>query len=185
MPTHDVQLRFVPTKDDHARADELWHQAGLRGARVAAVFPGGGRNPGMVLDAKRWPPARYAALADTLHADHRLAVVLAGSEDDRPVTAAVRCLMRAPAVDMAGLASFGVLGALFARCALFAGNDCGPMHLAAAVGTPVLAIFGPTDPAIYGPFSTRAVALRGPHGLSTEEVSVDDAVAAAERLLDT
>jgi ADP-heptose:LPS heptosyltransferase len=57
------------------------------------------------------------------------------------------------------------------------------MHLAAAVGTPVLAIFGPTDPAVYRPLSPRAVALRGPHGRSTEEVSVDDAVAAAERLL--
>ena len=183
VPTHDVQLRFAPTKDDHARADELWHQAGLDGARVAAVFPGGGRNPGMVLDAKRWPPARYAALADKLHGEYGLAVVLAGSEDDRPVTAAVQRLMRAPAVDLAGRASFGTLGTLFARCALFAGNDCGPMHLAAAVGTPVLAIFGPTDPAVYGPFSPRAVALRGPRGVSTEEVSVDEAVAAAKQLL--
>src|SRR5918912_2159720 len=102
VPTHDAPLRFVPTKDDHARADALWHQAGLGGARVAAVFPGGGRNPGMVLDAKRWPPTRYAALADTLHGDYGLAVVLAGSESDRPVTAAVRRLMRAPAVDPAG-----------------------------------------------------------------------------------
>jgi ADP-heptose:LPS heptosyltransferase len=57
------------------------------------------------------------------------------------------------------------------------------MHLAAAVGIPVLAIFGPTDPAVYGPFSPRALALRGPHGVSTEEVSVEDAVAAATRLL--
>jgi ADP-heptose:LPS heptosyltransferase len=155
----------------------------LGGARVAAVFPGGGRNPGMVLDAKRWPADRYAALADTLHAEYGLAVVLAGAEHDRPVTVAVRRLMRAPAVDLAGRTGFGTLGALFARCALFAGNDCGPMHLAAAVGTPVLAIFGPTDPAVYGPFSPRAVALRGPGGLSTEEVSVADAVAAADRLL--
>jgi lipopolysaccharide heptosyltransferase II len=183
VPTHDVQLRFAPTKNDHARADDLWHQGGLGGARVVAVFPGGGRNPGMVLDAKRWPPARYAALADKLHGDYGLGVVLAGSEDDQPVTAAVQRLMRAPGVNLAGRASFGTLGALFARCALFAGNDCGPMHLAAAVGTPVLAIFGPTDPAVYGPFSPRAVALRGPHGVSTEEVSVDEAVAAAGRLL--
>jgi ADP-heptose:LPS heptosyltransferase len=183
VPTHDAQLRFAPTQDDHARADELWHQAGLGGARVAAVFPGGGRNPGMVLDAKRWPPTRYAALADALHGAYGLAVVLAGSEDDRPITAAVRRLMREPAADLAARASFGTLGALFARCALFAGNDCGPMHLAAAVGTPVLAIFGPTDPAVYGPFSPRALALRGPRGLSTEEVSVDEAVAAAGRLL--
>jgi ADP-heptose:LPS heptosyltransferase len=57
------------------------------------------------------------------------------------------------------------------------------MHLAAAVGTPVLAIFGPTDPAVYGPFSPRAVALRGRRGVSTEEVSVDEAVAAAQQLL--
>jgi ADP-heptose:LPS heptosyltransferase len=183
VPTHHAQVRFVPTPADHARADELWHHAGLGGSHVVAVFPGGGRNPVWTLDAKRWPPARYAALADRLYADYGLAVVLAGSEDDRPVTAAVQRLMRAPVVDLAGRTSFGTLGALFARCALFAGNDCGPMHLAAAVGTPVVAIFGPTDPALYGPFSRRAVTLRGPRGVSTEEVSVDDAVAAAERLL--
>lgn len=183
VSTEDARLRFVPTPEDQERADELWRGAGLADKRVVALFPGGGRNPGMTLEAKRWPAARYAALADRLHAEHGLAVVLTGAQDDRPITAEVRRLMRAPVVDLAGQTSIGALGAFYTRCALFCGNDSGPMHLAAAVGLPVLAIFGPTDPAVYAPFSPRATLLRGTRGASTEEISVEDAVSAASALL--
>lgn len=178
-----ARLRFVPSPDDDARAADLWRGVGLEGRRVAVIAPGGGRNPGMTLESKRWPAARFAALADALHERHGLAAALVGDEYDRPVTAEVRRLMRTPAADLAGQTNFGALGALLRRGAFFAGNDSGPMHLAVAVGTPMLAIFGPTDPAIYAHVGPRAVALRGPIGVSTEEVSVEDAIAAAEKLL--
>ncbi len=183
-PIADAHLTFAPTPKEDASVARLWGAAGLDGERVAALAPGGGQNPGMTFHAKRWPPARYAALADHLCKEHGLRVVLAGSTDDAAVTAEVRRLMRAPVVDLAGRTDgFGALGALFARCVLVVGNDSGPMHLAAAVGAPVVAIFGPTDPAVYTPFSPRVVALRGPRGESTAEVSVDEALAAATRLL--
>ena len=182
-PIEGAHLIFAPTPEENASVARLWNAAGLDGERVAALAPGGGQNPGMTFHAKRWPPARYAALADHLHEEHGLRVVLAGSTDDVVVTAEVRRLTRAPVVDLAGkTGGFGALGALFARCALFVGNDSGPMHLAAAVGAPVVAIFGPTDPAVYTPFSPRIVALRGPHGESTTEVGVDEVFAAARLL---
>ena len=185
ISTRDAGLRFVPTNADERYVAALWRQHGLDGALVVAVAPGGGQNPGMTLYAKRWPPARFAALADRLHEERTLSVVLAGSEQDAPVTAEVRRHMHAPAVDLAGRTeTFGQLGALFARCALFAGNDSGPMHLAAAVGTPVLTIFGPTDPAVYAPYMPHAITLRGPQGLSTEEVDVDEAFDGTARLLE-
>jgi len=184
VPAEGAALRFVPTAADEAVVAELWRVSGLEGARVAVLAPGGGHNPGMTLHAKRWPPARYAALADLLHAERGLRVVLAGSQDDAVVTGKVRRLSRAPLVDLAGrTGGFGALGALFARGALFVGNDSGPMHLAAAVGAPVVAIFGPTDPAVYTPYSPRVAVLRGPHGESTAEVGVDTVVAACMELL--
>lgn len=185
LPDGDVRACFVPTPADEAGASELWRQAGLAGERVVALAPGGGHNPGMTLDAKRWPAARFAALADALHREHGLAVLLTGAESDRAVTAEVRRLMQAPAADLSGQTNFGVLGALLARCALFAGNDSAPMHLAAAVGTPVLAIFGPTDPAVYAPLTPHGIVLRGLSGYSTEEVGVEEAIQAAARLLTT
>ena len=183
VPTDGAELRFVPSQDDQERSAALWRDSGLDGQRVVAVFPGGGRNPGMTLLSKRWPPDRFAALADALNRDHGLAIMLCGAHEDRPIAHEVAQRLRGPYVDMVGRTSIGVLGALFARCALFAGNDSGPMHLAAAVKTPVLAVFGPTDPAVYAPFSPRSVVLRGACGTNTDEVGVSDAIAAAERLL--
>ena len=183
-PADGARLRFVPSAGETTSIDLLWREHNLEGARVVALAPGGGQNPGMTLHAKRWPPARYAALADRLREEHGLRVVLAGARDDAAVTAEVRRLARAPVVDLAGRsASFGALGALFARCALFVGNDSGPMHLAAAVDAPVVAVFGPTDPAVYAPYSPRVAVLRGPRGESTEEVGVDEAVDACAQFL--
>jgi len=183
VPVDEARLRFDPTPDDEARADVLWRAAGLDSKRALALLPGGGRNPGMTMETKRWPPARYAALADALYERHGLIPVLTGDGADRPVTAETHRLMRAPAIDITGETTLGALGAFYRRCALFVGNDSGPTHLAAAAGAPVVAVFGPTDPAVYAPYSARAITLRGPYGISTAEVGVDEAVDAADRLL--
>jgi heptosyltransferase-1 len=90
----------------------------------------------------------------------------------------------------------GELVALTRRARLFIGADSGPMHLAAALGIPVVAIFGPTDPARNGPYSTRSIVLRSPasrtsyaHTSRQEEgmlaISVDDVLEAARRLSET
>jgi lipopolysaccharide heptosyltransferase II len=183
LETEGAALRFVPSPADHRAAAALWREAGLEGRRAVAMAPGGGANPGTTMLGKRWPAARFAALADALQGEHGLAVLLTGASDDRAVVEEVARQMRTPAVDLAGRTAFGALGAVLARCDLFAGNDSGPMHLAAAVGIPVLAIFGPTDPAVYAPFTRQAIVLRGPQGRDTAEVSVDEAKEAAGRLL--
>jgi heptosyltransferase I len=84
--------------------------------------------------------------------------------------------------------------ALTRRARLFIGGDTGPIHLAAALQVPVVAIFGPTDPARNGPYGTRSIVLRNPASPTTHarnaqpdeamlEISVDDVVNAARRLL--
>jgi heptosyltransferase-1 len=90
--------------------------------------------------------------------------------------------------------SLAELIALTRRARLFIGGDTGPMHLAAALGIPVVAIFGPTDPARNGPFGTRSIVLRSPASPTTHsrraqpdpgilEISSDEVVAAARKLL--
>jgi lipopolysaccharide heptosyltransferase II len=118
-----------------------------------ALFPGGGSNPGMELTAKRWPLERYRELARRLVHELGAEVILIGGSDDAALNE--RLLEGMPAgaiIDLAGKTSIGQLAAQLERCALFIGNDSSPMHLAAAVGIPVIAIFGPTSPEEYGPY---------------------------------
>ena len=81
---------------------------------------------------------------------------IVGSGDELPVAEAVRDAMRAPAIVIAQRWQWGTLAALIERAALFLGHDTGMMHLAHAVGTPVVAVFGPSDPQIYGGYSQRS-----------------------------
>lgn len=148
-------LRFEPGQEAEARVYGLWQGHGLDGL-VVAIAPGGGTNPGMDLAEKRWPPERFAALADRLHREHGARIVVLGGPLDQIACRAMREAMRAPSLDLCGPAPLAERGALLRRCSLFVGNDSGPTHLAAAVGCPVVAIFGPTDPALYGPYHARA-----------------------------
>jgi ADP-heptose:LPS heptosyltransferase len=109
----------------------------------------------MELTAKRWPLERYRELARKLVQGLHAQVLLIGGPDDVALNAQLLDGLNLPAgsvINMAGKTSIGQLAALLERCALFIGNDSSPMHLAAAVGTPVIAIFGPTSPQEYGPY---------------------------------
>ena len=126
---------------------------------VVVIHPGGGSNPGMTLAAKRWPATRYAALADRLADSIGAQVVIVGHAEDAPVARQLHMAMQHQALDLVGQTSFGQLAAVIERSDLYIGNDAGATHLAAAVGTPVVAIFGPTNPAVYGPRAAAGVAL--------------------------
>ncbi len=163
LPVGEVGPEFTPSD-----ADRAWAAGQLAGQtrpqaqseRWAALHPGGGVNPGTVLLRKRWPAEGYAALARRL-LDAGWRVVLVGDAGDRDSSTRVRTLLGDPerVLDLTGATSWGQLGALIERCGLFVGNDSGPLHLATAVGTPVVGLYGPTSPAIDGPLgpATRAV----------------------------
>jgi len=135
-----------------------------------AMHPGGGVNPGMRMVAKRWPAERFAAIADRVIAKRGCRVMLLGGPDDRPladaVLASISASSRAGVTDLCGKLSLAELAALVERCDLYLGNDSGVAHLAAAVGTPVRVIFGPTDPARYGPLPGAGLALCPPDARS-------------------
>lgn len=135
-----IRLRVEPAPLE--RADSRLREAGAPAGTIRiAVAPGAAFG-----SAKCWELDRYAALADRLIADFGASVILFGTASEREVADRIAALMRFHPLNLAGKTPVGELPALFAACNLFVGNDSGAMHVAAAVGLPVVAIFGPTDP---------------------------------------
>ena len=114
--------------------------------------------------AKRWPPDRVAIVAAQL-AQHGVVPVLLGARDDRDTGRAIESSFRmppggAPLVNLIGATSLRDLVGVIARCAAFVSNDSGAMHIAAALGVPLTAIFGPTDERATAPAGGGDVILR-------------------------
>ena len=128
-------------------------------AAAERALPDDGRplvalHPGATDPRRRWPPAHFAAVGDALAAAGAR-VVLVGAAEEGPLTAAVGGAMAAPAVDLAGALTLGGLAGLLARGRVVIGNDSGPLHLAAAVGTPTVGVYWGPNLIHYGPL-TRA-----------------------------
>ena len=150
LPAGGRRLWFFPTEADRAEAARLAEQGG--DGPLVILHPGGGSNPGMVLQRKRWLPERWAQVADWMYQEHGARIFIVGSATERAVGEAVRRAMQAPAVVLAQAWQWGVLGAMIERSAFFLGHDTGMSLLANAVGTPHVVVFGPSDPQIYGPY---------------------------------
>ncbi len=118
----------------------------LRGVEPPAVALA----PGARWATKRWPAERFAAVADQL-AEHGFRIVLCGGPGDRDAFAAFRAVVRAPIAADLSFLPLDALAASIARVQLLVACDSGPVHLATAVGTPVLALFGPTSVTRWGP----------------------------------
>jgi len=156
---------------DKQAVSELLAQHGVH-APYLVVNPAGGRNPGMVMDVKRWPPENFAALADRLAAQIGARhIVLLGGPDDAPILEAVRGQMRTATLTLAGKLTFPQIAALARLSHLYIGNDTGLTHLAAAAGARTVMILGPSDPARYAPFSPTSIALWKPTTLPRSGVS--------------
>lgn len=122
---------------------------------IIGVHASGGR------ESKQWHPDRFAAAARALVAGHGGTVLLTGSAADRPLVNVVRAALGStPLIDAAGALDLLDLAAVLARVDVFISSDTGPMHLAAAVGTPVVALFGPSNPVRYGPLAAHQRVLR-------------------------
>ncbi len=112
--------------------------------------------------AKRWPIPYWAKLADHLIGEDDCTLIFTGAPDDLPLISAITQRMREPAYNLAGKTNLSQLAAVLQTVDLLITGDSGPMHIAAAVGTTLIAIHGPTDPALSGPVSPHATILRDP-----------------------
>lgn len=161
------QPRLHLADDLHNDADEKMRGWGIDpDKRIVCV------HPGSVWATKRWLPERFAAVISEL-ADDGLQAVVLGGRDDIEAANIVQDRARTMPVNLAGKLSLTELALILSRAALLVTNDSGPMHIAGAVGTPVVAVFGSTTPELgYAPYgeNTRVVQANlpcrpcGPHG---------------------
>jgi lipopolysaccharide heptosyltransferase II len=112
-------------------------------------------HPGTGTWAKRWDSAHWATVADTLTDQLSATVIFTGGDHELTLVQAITAQMKRPACVMVGDTDVGQLAALFARSRVVLGPDSGPLHLAAAVGAPTVALFGPADPAEFAPWGPK------------------------------
>ncbi|HLG51849.1 MAG TPA: glycosyltransferase family 9 protein [Chloroflexota bacterium] len=105
---------------------------------------------------KRWPLDRLAAVGRGLADSSGVVPVVIGGSSERSAVHEVVRRIGPPAIGLAGVTTVGELAAVLERCALALGPDSGPLHLAVAVGTPTLHLFGPADPRRFGPYGDRS-----------------------------
>jgi heptosyltransferase-1 len=148
-------------------------------------------NPGAGWGAKQWPAERYGATARELGREGYTLLVNYGPGEEELAQAVVTS---SDGAAQPVRCSLGELIALTRRASLFVGGDTGPLHLAAALQVPVVAIFGPTDPGRNGPFGTSSIVLRSPasatsHARRAEadpgllRITADQVLGAARELL--
>ncbi len=120
--------------------ESRWAEAQLPGKQWIAINPGAAYG-----SAKRWIPERFAAVADKLADGYGLQVVLTGGPAEREIGSDIEKSMVHRPLNLIGQTTVRQLMAALARCRLLVTNDSGPMHVAAAFGVPIVAVFGPTD----------------------------------------
>ncbi len=145
-----------------AAADSLLDSAGVGPGEVLL-----GLNPGAAYGpAKQWPTDRFAEAARDLVRPGGRRILLFGSAAEVPLAEAIAREAGPAAVSLAGRTTLSILAALIARCRAFVTNDSGPMHLAAALQVPVIALFGSTDPVVTGPYGPGHRVIRVATGCS-------------------
>jgi len=157
IEAQDISMEFYPDEESRSAALKLLDKYELQKGRFLMVFPGGGRNPRDFVAQKQWPPDRYRQIIEKADsADMR--VVLAGSAKDREITSSL--VLNNRIVDMAGETSFSVLASLLEYAGLLLTNDSAPLHLALAMGCPVVGLFGPSRSRALLPPSGEYIALK-------------------------
>jgi heptosyltransferase I len=182
-PVGNVTLN-VSASDEKVLRDQM---AKDRTTRYIVLSPGGGWR------SKCWPADRFGALSQIIHDRLGIRCVINYGPGEKLLVSAVK----AASGDSQPLAYDGELGQLMVllrNAACIVGGDTGPLHLAVALGTPAVALFGPTDPARNGPYPPREIVLRSPHAVTTYtrgdtteasllEISVDQVFEALQRRL--
>ena len=150
------EFRFRIPQTDYDEVDRLLSRSGVTPGMQWVAMNVSARWP-----TKRWPAGSFAEVADRLQQEGYGAVVMIGGSDERADIAEVSGRMKTPAIDLAGATTVGLLPALLSKASLLITNDSGPMHVAAAVGTPVVALFGPTSAVRTGPYGVGHQVLMG------------------------
>ncbi len=148
IPTEDMGLTLHLDEQSRSFAREIFLSHGLGGMPVIAL------NPGASHAVNRWPTVRFAELADRIRDSLGAQTIIIGGSDDVALADEIIARSRTRPPSLAGRTTLLQLGAVLEQCNALVSGDTGPMHMATAVGTPVVALFGAADPARTGPVGT-------------------------------
>ena len=143
-------LEIFPGDDDKMIANDFWQEQQVANEDKLVGF-----NIGSAVKTKRWAPERFAQVADALAAKGYKTVFFGGSMDEKMVKEATS-LMKTTPIIATGRFSIGQLAAAMQRCKLIITNDSGPMHVAISQKVPIVAMYGPSSPELYGPYTKDA-----------------------------
>jgi len=158
----DKRLALPLSNEERERARTIIRDIGVNNGPTIVIHPG----CSMLSTARRWPAERFAQLADALYQDFGGQLILLGGPDEVPLREEVMNMMQSemPRCSLSGEESITLSAAVIEQCDLFIGNDSGLMHLATAVDTPTIAIFGLTNHKAWGPYTGgvpgRAIVVR-------------------------
>ena len=154
-PVPAVLKLAVTGEEKEAMAARLASHGVAPGAPIVAINPGATYG-----SAKRWFPDRFAAVADALSEEWGARVVVLGSAAEAPLAGEIEAAARRDVVNLAGKTAVREIMALLSLSCFLVTNDSGPMHIGAALGVPLVAIFGPTDWRRTSPWSSLARVVR-------------------------
>ena len=155
IPAEDRELEMFLSKSERADAFYAFEGAGVTELQLkVGLFPGAGWK------LREWMPERFASIGDRLVQHFNAQVLIFGGPKDVELVTTVCNLMNEPAIPFAGTLQIRQLAACIEKCDLFLTNDTGPMHIAAAVGTPTLALFGPGNHIRFQPLGDAHTIIR-------------------------
>jgi heptosyltransferase-2 len=156
LETEPAQLNFPLSDNAVFQAKDLLRSLSVDTNKPIIIFsPGAAYGP-----AKRWPASFFSRLATALQTHHDAEILIIGSDADKEIAASITAPMSKKPIDLTGKTTLPQLAGAISQSALFITNDSGPMHLANALKVPVVAIFGPTDPRITGPYQEPSKVLK-------------------------
>ncbi len=196
IEVEDRSLFIQRSKKDKNYAQKYFVQNNLEGKLVVGVHPGSGIHQA---GFKRWAKERFAQLADRLISELGASVIFFGGAQETKLAEDIRGMMRSQPLITTGQTTLSETAALIEKCSLFISNDSGPLHVASAVKTPVVGIFGPTDPVRTGPYPDSSAvvrkdmtcspcytgkAVRCDHAECLDSITVNDVIKAVKQRLD-
>ena len=146
-------LQFFTCKAWDDKATEFYRTQGVHNSDALIGF-----NIGSAVPQKRWPAKRFAAVADYFARRGFKCVFFGGPMDEAMVKEATSQMESDPII-ATGKFTIGELASAIRCCSLFITNDSGPMHVAVSQGVPLVALYGPSNPKLYGPYTDRAIVL--------------------------
>lgn len=150
----DIALDLFLDDDSERFADEFFKEKGIQNRAVIAL------NPGASHKVNRWGVENFSRLATLLEDSLSVKTLIIGGKEDKELAKKIISQTKAEPVDITGEVNLLQLGAILKRCKLLVTGDTGPMHIATAVGTKVIALFGPADPKRTGPVGKGHIVIQ-------------------------